>query len=121
MLDNFHPRTPSHHPLRKLVDTVEYNLSEEEQEDYQLEEFFQKTIRAQLHPLIEHRVKLVLKESTFIQQGESQVLNTTCILKSKMKIKHGKFATYSYKHMKNSPSVLNWRFKSIEIILEGLK
>ena len=69
---------------------VKFNALEDVEVDYQLDDFFPKKIRAPLQPLIECRVKLMLKESTLFRQGESQVVNNTWMLKSKMKNKHGK-------------------------------
>ena len=55
------------------------------EEDYNLEEFFPKTIPYHLQPLIEHRVKLILKENTTFQGGEMKVVNTCCVVNKKLK------------------------------------
>jgi dUTPase len=55
------------------------------EEDYNLQEFFPKTIRYDLQSLIEHRVKLILKENTTFNGGEIKVVNTCIMLNGKLK------------------------------------
>ena len=55
------------------------------EEDYNLQEFFPKTIRYDLQSLIEHRVKLILKENTTFNSGEIKVVNTCIMLNGKLK------------------------------------
>ena len=55
------------------------------EEDYNLQEFFPKTIRYDLQSLIEHRVKLILKENTTFNSGEIKVVNTCIMLNGNLK------------------------------------
>ena len=55
------------------------------EEDYNLQEFFPKTIRYDLQSLIEYRVKLILKENTTFNGGEIKVVNTCIMLNGKLK------------------------------------
>ena len=59
------------------LDMVDFDPMDEIEDDYQLDDFPPKTIGYLLQPLIEYRVKLILKESTLFHRGESQVVNTT--------------------------------------------
>ena len=56
-----------------------------EEDDYHLQSFFPKGIPKNIEPLIEHRVKLLLKEDTIFQPGEMQYVNTCCIIDGKLK------------------------------------
>ena len=64
------------------MDMSELTLVED---DYKLQEFFPKKIPYHLLPLIEHRVKLILKENTSFRGGEMKVVNTCCMLNGKVK------------------------------------
>ena len=55
------------------------------EEDYDLQEFFPKTIPYHLHPLMEHRIKLLSKEDTLFYGGEIKLINTCCMLNKKIK------------------------------------
>ena len=59
------------------------------EDDYNLEDFFPKSIAEHLQPFIEYRIKLVLKEDTLFRGGESLLVNTSCVIKGKMKSKGG--------------------------------
>lgn len=64
------------------MDVSELALPEE---DYNLQDFFPKRIPYHLNNLIEHRVKLQLKEDTTFNGGEIQVVNTCMMLNGKLK------------------------------------
>ena len=55
------------------------------EEDYNLQEFFPKSIPYHLQHFIEHRVKLILKENTSFRGGEMKVVNTCCVVSGKLK------------------------------------
>ena len=55
------------------------------EEDYDLQEFFPKTIPYHLQPLMEHRIKLLSKEDTLFYGGEIKLINTCCMLNKKIK------------------------------------
>ena len=59
------------------------------EDDYNLEDFFPKAIAEHLQPFIEYRIKLVLKEDTLFRGGESLLVNTSCVIKGKMKSRNG--------------------------------
>ena len=65
------------------MDMVDFDPIEEVEEDYNLEDFFLKRILHPLQPLIEYRIKLVLKNDTRFLAGEKQVINTSCIIRRK--------------------------------------
>ena len=67
------------------MDTVEYQRVEDVEEDYDLEDFFPSPIPYHLQPLIEYRVKLLLKKDTFFLAGESQAVDSSCMLKGKLR------------------------------------
>ena len=64
------------HRENMTSDMVECNPTEDREVDYQLQDFLPKTIKPLLQPLMEYRVKLMLKESTLFRQGHSQGVNT---------------------------------------------
>ena len=55
-------------------------LQENIEDDYYISSFFPVEVQYNLQPLIEHRIKLVLKHSVIFHAGESQNLETSCIL-----------------------------------------
>ena len=55
------------------------------EEDYNLHEFFPKKIPYHLQPLLELRIKLILKENTTLQGGDIKVVNTCLIIGSEIK------------------------------------
>ena len=57
----------------------------ETEEDYDLQEFFPKTIPYNLQPLMEHRIKLLSKEDTVFYGGEIKLVDTCCLLSKKIK------------------------------------
>ena len=67
------------------MDMTDFDPIEQVEEDYDLEDFFPSPIPYHLQPLIEYRVKLLLKKDTFFSAGETQVVNTSCMLKGKVR------------------------------------
>ena len=59
------------------------HLSEED--DYHLQSFFPKTLSRKIEPLIEHRVKLLMKDDVTFNAGEMETINTRCIISGKLK------------------------------------
>ena len=55
------------------------------EDDYNLQEFFPKTIPYHLQPLMEHRIKLLCKEDTVFYGGEIKLVDTCCVLNKKIK------------------------------------
>ena len=56
------------------------DLHENIEEDYCISSFFPVELQYNLQPLIEHRIKLVLKQTVIFHSGESQNVETSCIL-----------------------------------------
>ena len=54
------------------------------EDDYCISSFFPMEVQYHLQPLIEHRIKLVLKHSVIFHSGESQNVETSCILDTKL-------------------------------------
>ena len=67
------------------MDMVEFDKMNEEEDDYNLFDFFIGKPDYPLQPLIEYRIKLLLKNDTVFLGGETCVLNTCCIIKRKVK------------------------------------
>ena len=67
------------------MDMVDFDPIEESEEDYNLTDFFPEPIPYLLHPLIEYRIKLLLKNDAMFIPGETQVVNTSCMLKAKIR------------------------------------
>jgi len=65
------------------MDMVEFQRVEEEEDDYNLQDLFPEPVPYHLHHLIEYRIKLLLKNDAVFIPGESQVVNTTCMMKGK--------------------------------------
>ena len=55
------------------------------EEDYNLHDFFPKTISYNLQPLMEYRIKLLSKEDTVFYGGEIKLVDTCCVMNKKMK------------------------------------
>ena len=64
---------------------VDFDPIEEGEEDHNLQDFFPEQVPYQLHHLIEYRVKLLLKNDALFLPGETQVVNTSCILRGKIR------------------------------------
>lgn len=63
------------------------NLSDLQQnieDDYYISSFFTVELQYHLQPLIEHRIKLLLKQTVIFHAGETQNVETCCILDKKL-------------------------------------
>ena len=56
------------------------NLRENIEEDYYISSFFSVEVQHHLQHLVEHRIKLILKQTVIFHAGESQNVETSCIL-----------------------------------------
>ena len=52
--------------------------------DYDITSFFTSEIQHHLQPLIEHRIQLLLKNNVVIHCGESQEVETACVLNQQL-------------------------------------
>ena len=76
------------------MDMVDFDLIEGEEEDYNLHDFPPEPLPYPIHHLIEYRIKLLLKNDGHFLPGETQVVNTSCMLKGKIKGAMSKFSTH---------------------------
>jgi hypothetical protein len=60
------------------------DLHENVEEDYCTSSFFPVELQYHLQPLIEHRIKLVLKQTFISHSSESQNVETSCILDNRI-------------------------------------
>ena len=67
------------------MDMVDDDPIEEGEEEYNLQAFFPEPVPYNLHHLIEYRIKLLLKNDALFIPGETQVVNTSCILRGKVR------------------------------------
>ena len=67
------------------MDMVDFNTMEECEEDQHLQDFFPEKVPYHLQHLIEYRVKLLLKNDAMFIPGETQVVNTSCVLGGKIR------------------------------------
>ena len=67
------------------MDMVDFDPIEEGEEDYNLQKNFPEPVPYQLHHLIEYRIKLLLKNDALFIPGETQVVNTSCMLRGKIR------------------------------------
>ena len=67
------------------MDVCGFDWTNEIEEEDTLQDFFPKTIPLHLQHLMEHRIKLILKEDTLFHGGEIKVVNTCCVLNRKIK------------------------------------
>ena len=56
------------------------HLHENIEDDYDISSFFPADVQQHLRPLVEHRIKLILKQTVTFHAGESQNVETSCIL-----------------------------------------
>ena len=56
------------------------DLYENIEDDYYISSFFPVEVQYHLQPLIEHRIKLMLKYSVVFHAGESQNVETCCVI-----------------------------------------
>ena len=78
---------------RHRLDNMAESMMHEVEEDHYLEDFFPKAIPYHLQPLIGHRIKLQAKSDNVILPGETQVVNTSCLIKGKNRAKLSMFLT----------------------------
>ena len=67
------------------MDIIDFNPIEQCEEDHNLQDFFPEQVPYHLHHLIEYRVKLLLKNDALFIPGETQVVNTSCVLGGKIR------------------------------------
>ena len=67
------------------MDMVEFDQIYKGEEDYNLEDFFHKPLPYPINHLIEYRIKIILMNDAVFIPGETQVVNTSCTLKGKIK------------------------------------
>jgi dUTPase len=88
------------------------DLHENIEEDYYISSFFPVELQYHLQPLIEHRIKLILKQTVVFHAGESQNVETCCILDKKL-VKLS-LMLKSYEHLPvtfESEGSINTKFK----------
>ena len=88
------------------------DLKQNVEEDYYISSFFPVELQYHLQPLIEHRIKLMLKHSVVLHAGESQNVETCCILDKK--IVKLSLMLKSYEHLPvtfESEGSINTKFK----------
>ena len=56
------------------------HLHENIEDDYYISSFFPADVQQHLRPLVEHRIKLILKQTVTFHAGDSQNVETSCIL-----------------------------------------
>ena len=74
-----------------FVDLDIFNQFEEIEDDHHIEDFFPKVVPYHLLPLIEYRIKLLIKTDALFLPGETQVVNTSCLMKGKIRTKISMF------------------------------
>ena len=88
------------------------DLKENIEDDYYISSFFSVELQNHLQPLIEHRIKLLLKYTVIFHAGESQNVETCCILDKKLtKLS---LSLKSYEHLPvsfKSEGSINSKFK----------
>ena len=70
--------------MKEPIQPKEEKWCEESQEDYEISSFFPSEVEYQLRPLIEYKIKLLLKNNVILEQGESQVVATACQISKKL-------------------------------------
>ena len=66
------------------MDMADFDLVHEVEDDYNLHDLFPVPVSRSLQQLVEYRIKLLLKNDVKFLSGETQVVNTSCMLKRKM-------------------------------------
>ena len=66
------------------MDVAGFDLVHEVEDDYNLHDLFPVPVSHSLQQLVEYRIKLLLKNDVKFLSGETQVVNTSCMLKRKM-------------------------------------
>ena len=88
------------------------DLKQNVEEDYYISSFFPVELQYHLQPLMEHRIKLMSKYSVVFHAGESQNVETCCILDKKL-VKLS-LMLKSYEHLPvtfESEGSINTKFK----------
>ena len=88
------------------------DLKQNVEEDYYISSFFPVELQYHLQPLMEHRIKLMSKYSVVFHAGESQNVETCCILDKK--IVKLSLMLKSYEHLPvtfESEGSINTKFK----------
>ncbi len=67
------------------MDMVDFDPIEEGEDVYNLQDLFPEPVPYHLHHLIEYRIKLLLKNDALFIPGETQVVNTSCVLRGKIR------------------------------------
>jgi hypothetical protein len=67
------------------MDMIGFDPIEDGEDDHNLQDFFPEPVPDHLHHLIEYRIKLLLKNDALFIPGETQVVNTSCILRGKVR------------------------------------
>jgi len=67
------------------MDMVDFNPIEDGEDDQTLQDFFPEQVPYHLQHLIEYRIKLLLKNDALFIPGETQVVNTSCVLGGKIR------------------------------------
>ena len=65
------------------MDIAGYHLVHEVEDDYNLHDLFPVPVSLSLQQLVEYRIKLLLKNDVKFLSGETQVVNTSCVIKGK--------------------------------------
>ena len=66
------------------MDMADFDLVHEVEDDYNLHDLFPVPVSRSLQQLVEYRIKLLLKNDVKFLSGETQLVNTSCMLKRKM-------------------------------------
>ena len=75
------------------------DLLEDYEDDYYISSFFPKELEYHLQPLVEHRIKLKLKQTVIFHAGESQYVETSCILDERKTISKLCLTLKPYEHL----------------------
>jgi hypothetical protein len=67
------------------MDLVDADPFEEGEEECNLQDFFPEPVPYHLNHLIEYRIKLLLKNDAIFIPGETQVVNTSCMLRGRIR------------------------------------
>ena len=73
---------------------TEFNEIHEVQDDFILEDFFPKSFPQYLHPFIEYRIHLIMKEDILFHVEVTQHVNTTCMINGKLQSKREKLSMF---------------------------
>ena len=90
------------------------NLCENNEDDYYISSFFPVEVQYHLLPLVEHRIKLLLKQTVIFHAGESQNVETCCILDERKTRTRLSLTLKQYEHLPvtfESGGSINSRFK----------